>query len=560
METALGVYYCWLFCVGVALYGLKQYPKQKAKLMHTVNLLGVVETTIGEMLMGSWIIALLIFNTTFWYYTFQDFWANSDVYAGVNEVPAYRQPYQVAQEFGRINEILLGLSLLPVSRNSVLDRIFGLSYVNAIRFHRITGWCLVLSICIHGLAFVIAAAYDPFQTWGSLVFNAYDAPIALSMEQSNTTYLTWGNGMFMNFLGVMGFFCMLPAAIFSCNYFRRNTYNLFYTAHFFFWAMIAFAWLHATSNFYYSLPGMGLYFLDVAVRLFHQCDGLSKVPVISAKEEVGGIIRIDLDTKFRTELENSNAEDFVRVCFPAVDPLEWHPLTLVRGSHRGVMSLYMSTSCAFPNRLDWAKDSATYLLANNGNASAGIDGPFRGHSINPVLLQDERILFLTGGSGVTPVPGLCWNAKKPHVVVWSVRLCPGEAHGAAVRFSLFADLPDYVVKIFIHETSGTGPEAGENINATPSTARVDDADNVESAELIKRGSSRMHSAQHITANQGRINFEQALLNHVIAENEPITTVFISGPKQFENDARKAVADFQKSFSGELKVVSGSFEL
>jgi ferredoxin-NADP reductase len=563
MQVAIGVFHAWLWGVGGVLYAVKLSPNAKRFLSAPVcgSSVSCVTPARGQVLLGLAIAGLLVFNSTFWYYTFQDFWVSSDVYIPIQNFTTMRAGYEVTQQTGRLNEIFLGLAMLPVARNSVLDKVFDLSYVNAVAFHRIVGWFLVLSVALHGSAFAYAATQDPEQSYQSLMFNMYDERMAASMAAGNMSYLDWGIGMYMNELGALaGMFMVLPALA-SLPWVRRRAYNVFYALHMLLHVSMVFAWLHASSNFYYSMPGIGLYVIDLAARLAHR---FGTVKVLAARQLAPGMVRVDFDVSGRPELQTFKPGQFVRVCVPAVTGWEWHPFSLVGAQGSAVASICMTTTRSNSpagRQPDWTAKCARALLL--GAAAAGppggkpvemcVEGPFGG-GVDFDCSSAGTAVFFVAGSGVTPALGMLHREgsaspdagpdKTPkRVLVWSVRV-----GGGGDCASVFAEL-DPQVTVRIHATGGNVPMR------TLTVAPASSSNDVEMA-----GDELQLTDQDLAVLPGRVDFLGVLREHLSHTSDEDQRVFVCGPSGFTCAALAAVAAFRAETRQHVSVSRGSFEL
>jgi Ferric reductase like transmembrane component len=80
--------------------------------------------------------------------------------------------------------------MLPVSKNSVLQLLFGISYTGAIGFHKLMGWFFVIVSVIHVGVYMKAASMDSMQSLESHMFNTYDPNFAAMMP--GYTMKEWG--------------------------------------------------------------------------------------------------------------------------------------------------------------------------------------------------------------------------------------------------------------------------------------------------------------------------------------------------------------------------------
>jgi Ferric reductase like transmembrane component len=64
--------------------------------------------------------------------------------------------------------------MLPVSKNSVLQLLLGISYTGAMCFHKLMGWFFVIVAVVHVSVYMKSASMDPYQSLLSHMFNIKD--------------------------------------------------------------------------------------------------------------------------------------------------------------------------------------------------------------------------------------------------------------------------------------------------------------------------------------------------------------------------------------------------
>jgi Ferric reductase like transmembrane component len=74
--------------------------------------------------------------------------------------------------------------MLPVSKNSVLQLLLGISYTGAMGFHKLMGWFFVIVSVVHVGVYLKSASVDPAHSLVSHMFNMHD-------EQSKAS-MSWG--------------------------------------------------------------------------------------------------------------------------------------------------------------------------------------------------------------------------------------------------------------------------------------------------------------------------------------------------------------------------------
>jgi Ferric reductase like transmembrane component len=156
------------------------------------------------------------------------------------------------------------------------------------------GLVFVIFASVHAGVYIQSTVMDTWQTPISHLFSIRDpkGDLAIAGGQigpnhnldnkmpyyDDDGYLIWGGSRWMCMMGFYGTLFLTPPLILSLPPIRRYAYNLFYFAHLTLHVGVIFLWFHSASVFYYLLPGMGFYAIDIAVRLYHR---FAPVKVIS---------------------------------------------------------------------------------------------------------------------------------------------------------------------------------------------------------------------------------------------------------------------------------------
>lgn len=530
LKTSFAVYYIFLFLTSILMY-FTYRNKATFNFVHKEIIRGF-KVTNGELIVFSAITALLVFNAVFWWRIYGDL-------VDRNFDPANPRTswYYATQVTGRLCDVSLGLLMIPVAKNSVLQLLLGISYDSAIGFHKLMGWWFVIISVVHAGVYIESTVLDPSESVISHLFSIPDPKYSNKLVYDDDYHLMWGPmGNWMASMGFYGTIFMAFPVLFSLPQLRKYCYNLFYYLHLSLQIGVVFLWLHSASDFYYMLPSIGLYAADLAVRLYHRFNP-SKVKNIIREDGPGGLMRIDIDVTSNISLQQYECGQFVRICFPSLNSFEWHTYTLA-GPFGNTATIYLNPHAVDRPQKSWLKNKFDWTTATNKKLAAGmsvsVDGPFgRGISFDHSAMAS--ILCFIGGSGISCglniAHSITGKAQESAIIplihlVWSVR---SQTEGLAL-FSGLSDLPP-TVKVTIHLTG------------------------VDQATFEK-----CYSATELNVQFGQIPFEKYLNASVDTGKKGKYGVVICGPVSFTSDAYKVTSQFAQRTNEEIFVDCEKFEL
>lgn len=228
---------------------------------------------------------------------------------------------------------------------------------------------------------------------------------------------------------------------------RRRFYNVFYFSHVIISILILVgAGIHASTDIYLLIPGLVLWTVDWAIRLFGgEAGGLHKTQVVSVEDARNGWYRISLPVqdvhieKYRALIstEKESAPGDALACyylnFPAVDKLQNHPFTAaIPGSmSSGPVFLFQPAQGKNQKKLDkewtWRLAAFTSALEGRTDLQARIEGPYRPSDTG--YEAAFHIICVVGGTGITGAYSLAmwWikarglNDDSKFTLIWSVR-------------------------------------------------------------------------------------------------------------------------------------------
>jgi hypothetical protein len=143
---------------------------------------------------------------------------------------------------GHVSLLNLGALLIPVTKNSLLVKIFGISYERTIVFHRWLARWTMLFLSIHHLIMLISF-FSNLHDFSKFV----NSPI-------------WG---------LTAFYIFVLIAVLTL--FRRKLFELFSYSHKLAFVGLLFAIFHNYTLIYYLLPGLILYFVDYSIQCYRSC-------------------------------------------------------------------------------------------------------------------------------------------------------------------------------------------------------------------------------------------------------------------------------------------------
>eukprot|EP00042_Codosiga_hollandica_P050205 m.595124 g.595124 ORF g.595124 m.595124 type:complete len:901 (-) comp58040_c0_seq5:139-2841(-) len=282
-----------------------------------------------------------------------------------------------ARVMGLVASMFLGLALYPVARNSLWERVFGIPFERALKYHRFMGLIAYLAVCSHAFLWWIK--------WG------LEGTLAHNLVSIDSVIVSPLNTHYDNFTIFLAQICwvLLTIMIFFALFFRRRNYELFYYTHFFSIIFMIAMCLHAWGFWFYTAGGLFLWLVDRCIRLSRR-----------AHATTGVILAYNPDTDI-TEVTVSadafqhEAGQYAFLHFPSVSALEWHPFTI-------------SSAPSAPHRKfhikNMGKGTWTYKLSVQARLSSRlpvyIDAPY---GRTTYYTHAHTLVMVAGGIGITPL-------------------------------------------------------------------------------------------------------------------------------------------------------------
>ena len=566
IQQSLGVFYGFLAINSIIMLLAKRH-KSMYGFLHKEVVRGK-HVSNGEVIMSAGVASLLIFNVAFWYNRYTFMMMNGALYVGWIKGTNRQQWFLAIQVTGRILDVSLGLLMIPVAKNSVLQLLLGISYDAAIRFHKNMGWIFVAISIVHVALYIQYAQLDEASGGQSLLshmFNSRDS--ALSTKGKNQMY--WGQGNWKSAMGTYGTLFIIPPILLAIPYVRRQFYNIFYFSHLFLHVGIVFLWLHASSDFLYMLPSLGKYYFflvgspwrlvailsyhfilsfdiglyaaDLSVRLYAR---FACCKVTAVAHEAGGLVRIDFDNSHLPGLQNYVCGQFVRVCFPTLNSFEWHPFTICGPRCKGSTTILISPAVFASGGMrenDW---SALVCRKACVGMPISIDGAF-GAGLNFEPNDMDIAVCFVGGSGISiglNVANYVSSASTRVIIFWSVR-CENNNR----TLSCLCDLsPNTAVMVYY--------------TPLPSSKKDDEEENIEEVTSCEVSSAFKTGTPEVVMTSGRILFRDELRAIELVKGGRLG-ICICGCASFAQEAYQASCDFAASTpSAEVIISMESFTL
>ncbi|KAK9687967.1 hypothetical protein K7432_014573 [Basidiobolus ranarum] len=408
-QIALGVFYIWVLGAIFILAGLRTKPSLH-RFFHKKT--GIASMSRGEIVFMLSCAALVMFNLIFYLFE-SDRLLNTPVYTKRNLPVPRKIAIYATQVTGKVLDVSMGVIMLITAKNSALQTLFGISFENTLRAHRWMGYLYALMAVIHTVVYIVyTAQYRKVSDLISVLF--YGSKNSATHDHAPG----WGEGNWMVTMGTYAVILLIPVILSSLPIVRRKFFNTFYVTHFLVFFSMVFACLHAASDFYYIIPGLGIYLVDLLLRIV----ALNRhTSVVKATKEPTGHVRVDfLWPEHLTK--NIQGHQWVFVNAPQISKLEWHPYSLAQGSGAEIGTVFFLPKDSNVN--EWENKFAQLLLNTETEVKISVDGPFGGLSFK--LEQMDYLICFVSGTGLPPAISLAYQALVESSttkvrIFWSVR-------------------------------------------------------------------------------------------------------------------------------------------
>ncbi|KAL0490145.1 hypothetical protein AKO1_006680 [Acrasis kona] len=362
------------------LFNKRLLPPTKNKLLSWFEYNSLAEMSLGETLLA--LMYLLVnFSWFAWGYG----------YAAINGWNALS-----ARGFGWMSNMNAAFLMLPVTRNSVWYKIYGISFERAIKYHKLLSEWNLITVFLHTVCF----------TWTYYQTDSLHWLFVWGWNINNYSILP----------GVIGGVLYLAGSIVSLNYFRRNFWNFFLISHIVLNCAATFlVILHAI--WFQTVPflgvAFGLYFVDLILRAFV---GYGKTASLVGVEYISkcDIVKLSIHKPGFTY----EPGQYIYLWIDAVGMSEAKPFTIAchsKSDERSTVTIYIKDVKSDYKDSTTLFDPWTHRLAvwaekvQNGQASAKncfvrMEGPYG--SISHDYDRYDTVVLVAGGIGITAMYSL----------------------------------------------------------------------------------------------------------------------------------------------------------
>lgn len=222
--------------------------------------------TISGFLITLWIASLYGIITGIWWLRLSSYFNQRGLSGGIS---SGNNRLAAIALTGHFCDVTMGMAIIPISRHSALASFFKISVATTLTFHMITAYFLFALVLMHGFLYI---------SWVS-VFDMLDGLKRMVFPVLNPTYLyneTWPGsksslGIWrasLVFTGLTTSFLMLLIFVTTLPSIRNRHFNVFYFTHFLSIVALVVICLHASTMFYCTSPGLMMWLLDWAMRLY----------------------------------------------------------------------------------------------------------------------------------------------------------------------------------------------------------------------------------------------------------------------------------------------------
>ena len=298
---------------------------------------------------------------------------------------------------GHVTLLNLGALLIPVTKNSILALVFGISYDRAIVFHRWLARWTMFFLAIHHI-FMMISFFKNLGDFSKFV----NSPI-------------WG---------LTAFYIFVLMAVLTL--FRRRIFEVFSYSHKLAMIGLLFAIFHNYTLIYYLIPGLLLYTIDYSIQCYRSIHSNSATLIPIDDIQI---------TSFRIKKPfDYKAGQFIKICVPNNSTkiqtfqteffpgyFQWHPFSISSSPQNEYLECHIKSM----GKGTWTEN--LYKMAKEKKSvTVFVDGPYGNPSIE--IKRYSSLVLCAGGIGITPMASIFCYLKSLKqltqskvVLVWVVK-------------------------------------------------------------------------------------------------------------------------------------------
>ncbi|KAF2679031.1 hypothetical protein K458DRAFT_461829 [Lentithecium fluviatile CBS 122367] len=438
----IALYYGALAGATLLLYIRRQSPSLQFISEHhlfvqAVPLLGA-RVSIGGLVLCFWICGLTFASTAYWYPAQHKFWMLRGATVGWT-----KYMFRVAWTgvTGHWCDVWLGLVVMPVARNSVIAKVFRIQPSTLLQAHKIIAYGLLVFGLVHGLLYYFFIdAYDNAAANNDQIRHHFDTDNPFLTEEDHGPY-----ARFVFPTGVIAGIGLIPMCITALPIIRRSNYNIFYFTHIIgAIAIMILLCLHASTNFYFLLPGLVLWVSDWMWRVSHRLgtqveaivekagNGWYRVRIMQNLETTSSVAMLEKGDKY--DWESPVVSYFLN--FADISKLQLHPFTAVSTGDAVSGPTFLFRRSPERKKREKSDGEWTWKLAAladsngiRGGQVSRIEGPYSPPTLE--LFAANHVLLLAGGTGITGAISIAqwWASRSRDALapsrtlhlIWTVR-------------------------------------------------------------------------------------------------------------------------------------------
>ncbi|PSN61796.1 hypothetical protein BS50DRAFT_503626 [Corynespora cassiicola Philippines] len=438
--------------------------------------------TCGGFLASVWIVSATLGTTGIWLPSLLDYWGRR---TDPLDWTSAKIQLTITGVTGHYADFLMGILVIPVSRNSLVGRAFGVHQSTLFFVHKIVSYLFLAAVLAHGIGYALYAT-SPSSEGDERKDEAFSTGNPTMTCEEGKARSSWYGTTTYN--GAATLVVIIIIVVTSLPYIRRRHYNFFYYFHIICGvSIVGGASVHASTDFYLVLPGLFLYVIDLIHRFFFgEAGGLRRKTVATVENAGGDWYRISVPPFERAaageescslSTEKATSTGYPLKCFylnfPAISKMQIHAFTAAKSStiDSGAVFLFQRSQGKPQKALDkewtWKLGALVPKKNDRKEMELRLEGPYLPRDTR--FETTSRIICIVGGTGITGAHSLAlwWlemRASNDHshfTLIWTIR------HGEATAIDEWVQLKQIAsftprLKLVAHVSSETGrldPEA-----------------------------------------------------------------------------------------------------